>query len=186
MRGVPERPSGLAYHPAVLSEEQERTLLEVFQSMEFDPVVMHDRAAKRTVRHFGVGYQYGSGALTETDPLPTELEDLRDRCAALAAVPAGRLAEALITRYPPDAGIGWHRDAPTFGPTVVGVSLLSACTMRFQRRVRGERRVFELELEPRSAYVLGGSVRAVWQHSIPPVDRLRYSVTFRSIRHGLT
>jgi alkylated DNA repair dioxygenase AlkB len=107
------------------------------------------------------------------------------RCAALAAVPADRLAEALITRYPPAAGIGWHRDAPAFGPTVVGVSLLSACTMRFQRRVRGERRVFELELEPRSVYVLGGSVRAVWQHSIPAVERLRYSVTFRSVRSGV-
>jgi alkylated DNA repair dioxygenase AlkB len=185
MRGVLERPTGLAYHPAVLSEGQERALLDLCQAMEFEPVVIHGQAAKRTVRHFGVGYQYGSGVLTETDPLPSDLADLRDRCAALAAVPTDRLAEALITRYPPGAGIGWHRDAPAFGPTVVGVSLLSACTMRFQRRVRGERRVFELELEPRSVYVLGGSVRAVWQHSIPPVEDPRYSVTFRSVRSAV-
>ena len=27
-----------------------------------------------------------------------------------------------------------------------------------------------------------GVAREIWQHSIPPVDMLRYSVTFRSLR----
>ena len=54
--------------------------------------------------------------------------------------------------------------------------------MRFQRRVRDQRRVYEAELAPRSAYLLAGRARSVWQHSIPPVPALRYSVTFRTLR----
>jgi len=34
----------------------------------------------------------------------------------------------------------------------------------------------------RSAYLLRGPVRRDWEHSIPPLDQLRYSVTFRSVR----
>jgi alkylated DNA repair dioxygenase AlkB len=39
-----------------------------------------------------------------------------------------------------------------------------------------------LTVEPRSAYLLHGSSRTEWEHSIPGVDALRYSVTFRSLR----
>jgi alkylated DNA repair dioxygenase AlkB len=44
----------------------------------------------------------------------------------------GELVDPLVTRYPPGAGIGWHRDAPQFGE-VGGISLLTACRMRFRR-----------------------------------------------------
>ena len=70
-----------------------------------------------------------------------------------------------------------------FGAKIVGVSLASACRMRFQRRAGEERRVFELELAPRSAYVLGGAARSAWQHSIPATKELRYSITFRTLRN---
>jgi DNA oxidative demethylase len=69
-----------------------------------------------------------------------------------------------------------------FGSRVIGVSLLSACRMRFQRRSRDRRLVYALDLEPRSGYVLSGSARWAWQHSIPATKALRYSVTFRSLR----
>jgi alkylated DNA repair protein (DNA oxidative demethylase) len=95
------------------------------------------------VRHFGFDYAYESWRLTPTDPLPEWPWDLRDRCADLAELPPDELAQTLITRYPPGATISWHRDAPTFGPIVVGVSLGSACVMRFQRRVGDERRVYD-------------------------------------------
>ncbi len=184
MRGVPERPAGLVYHPGLLDEAQEQALVAAVERYDFQQVVMHGQPARRTVRHFGFGYEYDSARAVPGDPLPPELLELRERCAALSGVPAEGLAEALVTRYPPGATIGWHRDAPIFGPVVVGVSLLSESTMRFQRRVGGERRVFELSLAPRSGYVLAGAARASWQHSIPPVQLLRYSVTFRSLRHG--
>jgi alkylated DNA repair dioxygenase AlkB len=39
-----------------------------------------------------------------------------------------------------------------------------------------------LTLEPRSAYLMRGPVRIEWEHSIPAVDALRYSITFRTLR----
>ncbi len=182
MRGVPETPAGLRHEPDLLTGAEEAALLAAVAAYDYGAVVMHGRAALRTVRHFGVGYEYEPARVVPGDPLPPELLDLRERCAATAGVEPERLVEALVTRYPPGAGIGWHRDAPMFGSTVVGVSLLSPCVMRFQRRVGEERRVFELDLAPRSCYVLGGAARATWQHSIPAVPALRYSVTFRSLR----
>ncbi|MEA2805569.1 MAG: hypothetical protein QOE49_5664, partial [Rhodospirillaceae bacterium] len=37
-----------------------------------------------------------------------------------------------------------------------------------------------IELMPRSAYVLRGPSRRDWEHSIPPLGELRFSVTFRN------
>jgi len=43
-----------------------------------------------------------------------------------------------------------------FGSRIVGVSLLAPCRMRFQRTVGGVRSVADIELAPRSAYLLSG------------------------------
>jgi alkylated DNA repair dioxygenase AlkB len=97
----------------------------------------------------------------------------------------GTLTEALVTEYVPGAVIGWHRDAPTFGPVVVGFSLGAACRMRFRRGHGSESGTVErasIVLAPRSAYVMAGVARSEWQHSIPAVDALRYSLTFRTMR----
>jgi alkylated DNA repair dioxygenase AlkB len=90
------------------------------------------------------------------------------------------LSEVLLTEYPPGAPIGWHRDAPGFG-IIVGISLLSACRMRFRRGAAPGTERLSVPLEPRSAYVLSGPARSEWQHSIPEVDTLRYSITFRTL-----
>jgi alkylated DNA repair protein (DNA oxidative demethylase) len=182
MRGVPERPEGLVYRAELLSQDEERAVLTLVESLDMQTVEMHGQTARRTVRHFDLAYGYESWRLAPAPPLPRTLEPLRERCAEFAGVQPDALAQTLVTRYPPGATIGWHRDAPVFGPVVIGVSLLSACLMRFQRRVGGERRVYEVELAPRSAYVLSGSARSAWQHSIPPVPALRYSITFRTLR----
>ena len=179
---VRERPEGLEYRPDFVSALEERALLDFCDTLEFREVVMHGQPARRTTRHYGYDYAYETREVTPTEPLPTELEWLRDRSAELARVERDELAEGLVTRYPPGAGIGWHRDAPMFGAKVVGISLGAGCRMRFQRSAAGVRRVFDLELEPRSAYVLGGAARSAWQHSIPAVKELRYSVTFRMLR----
>ena len=178
---VTERPEGLVYRPDFVNEEEERALVADFETWDFEEVRMHGQAARRTVVHFGYRYGYESWQLVPTDPLPTTAEWLRDRAAALAGIEPAEVAETLVTRYPPGAGIGWHRDSPRFGPKVVGISLLSPCPLRFQRRWPDERRVFALDLEPRSAYVLAGAARWSWQHSIPMTTALRYSVTFRTL-----
>jgi len=143
---------------------------------------MRGQTARRTVRHFGLRYDYDSGQTEPTDPLPGELEWLRDRCAGLVEREPADLAQILITRYPEGAGIGWHRDAPMFGSKIAGVSLAAPCRMRFQRTTGGERQTAAIELAPRSAYVLSGKARWSWQHSIPATKALRYSITFRTLK----
>ena len=96
---------------------------------------------------------------------------------------AEELADLLVARYPSGAGIGWHRDVPAFGD-VSGISLLTACRMRFRCGRPRAWQTAELTLEPRSAYVLSGPARTQWQHHIPPVTQERWSVTFRTLRHA--
>ena len=183
MRGTIERPEGLVYEEEFVAEAEERDLLRFLDRLDFHEVVMRGQTARRTVRHYGFDYGYESWQLTPTDPLPEELSELRARAAVLVAVGPDELAEVLVSRYPPGAGIGWHRDAPMFGPAIVGVSLGAPAPLRFQHGKGGERRVFELEVAPRSAYVLAGAARSAWQHSIPATKALRYSITFRTLRN---
>ena len=178
-----ERPEGLVYRPDLVTADEERDLIELLDRTEFHEVTMRGQTARRTTRHYGLRYDYETWDVTPTEALPNELSWLRDRAAGLIEQAPEALVETLLSRYPPGATIGWHRDAPMFGAKVVGVSLLAPCRMRFQRSLKGERRVFDLDLERRSAYVLGGAARSAWQHSIPPVKALRYSITFRTLKH---
>ena len=179
-------PEGLTYVEEFVTADEERDLLAFLDAVDFRTLEMRGQTARRTVRHYGLDYDYESGELVPADPLPAPLHFLRDRCAALIERDPQDLVQVLVSRYPPGAGIGWHRDAPMFGSKVAGVSLLSACRMRFQRTVGGERQTDAVELAPRSAYVLAGKARWSWQHSIPAAKALRYSVTFRTLRRVTT
>jgi DNA oxidative demethylase len=178
-----EEPEGLVYRPELVSVDEEAGLLEVIEALRFDAVVLHGRAARRTARHFGLGYDYGARTPQPGEPIPDWLLPVRVRAAALAGRPPDELVEILVQRYPPGATIGWHRDAPAFG-TVVGVSLLGASRLRFQRGTGADRRTWEVLLERRSGYVLAGKARTSWEHSIPAVKELRYSISFRTLRRS--
>ena len=175
---------GLAYQQNFVTPEQERELLELIAPLDFREIEMRGQTAKRTVRHYGLGYDYDRAELVLVEPLPEGLEWLRERAAVLIEREPADLAQVLVSRYPEGAGIGWHRDAPMFGSRIVGVSLAAPARMRFQRKVKGEREVAAIELAPRSAYVLAGKARWSWQHSIPPAKALRYSVTFRTLKRA--
>jgi len=181
-RAAQERPEGLIYLPGFLSEEEERGLLEHARSAAYAEIRMRGQVARRRTAHFGWLYGYESWQVEPGPAIPDFLLPLRARCAELMGEAPERLVEALLSEYMPGATIGWHRDAPMFGPSVVGVSLGSACRMRFQRGLGEERRTYEVELAPGSAYVLSGAARSQWQHSIPAVKEPRYSITFRTLR----
>ena len=177
----PVWPPGFVYHPRIVGETEEVALVEGIRDLAFGEVRMRGVAARRRTAHFGWLYGYESWRIEPGPPIPPFLLPLRERAAALAAVDAERFVEVLVTEYTPGAGIGWHRDAPMFGE-VVGVSLLGACRLRFRRGKDGTAETRAVELAPRSAYVLDGEARTLWQHSIPPARTLRYSVTFRTLR----
>jgi alkylated DNA repair protein (DNA oxidative demethylase) len=127
-------------------------------------------------------YGYEPWAITPGEPIPDWLLPLRERAATLKQDKAEAIREILLSQYPPGAGIGWHRDAPMFGSKVGGLSLLGPCRLRFQRQRQAARDVSECQLEPRSAYLLSGEARLMWQHAIPHTKVLRYSISFRSLK----
>jgi len=180
-RSPSEEPEGLVLRPELLTADEERRLVEHLSELRFDPIVMHGREARRTGRHYGLGYDYESRTPQPGEAIPDWIVPVRARAADLASVRPEELVEVLVQRYPAGATIGWHRDAPAFG-TVVGVSLAGAARLRFQRGTGERRRVWEVLLEPRSGYVLGGEARRSWEHSIPATKELRYSITFRTLR----
>ena len=178
-----EEPDGIVLRPEVITREEESGLLERFATLRWDPIVIRGQAARRTARHFGLGYDYESRTPRPGEPIPHWIEPVRRAAAELGGVAPAELVEVLAQRYPAGSTLGWHRDAPAFG-IVVGISLLGRSRLRFQRGRRERRRVWEVDLEPRSGYVLAGEARWSWEHSIPPAKELRYSITFRTLKRA--
>lgn len=176
-------PQGLRHAEAFLQPEEESALVSRFAGLDFHEVRMRGVVARRRVVQYGWKYSFETFRMTEGPALPDFLIPVRDRAALFANLPPAQLSEALLTEYSPGATIGWHRDAPGFG-VVVGISLGARCRFRFRRGKTGEWDTFELPLNPRSIYVLEGEARSDWQHSIPAVKALRYSITFRTLRRA--
>jgi alkylated DNA repair dioxygenase AlkB len=174
-------PEGLVYREGVISDDEEARLLRHIRELPFRDFQFQGFLGKRRVISFGWRYDFDDRTLRRAQEIPEFLHPARDAAAALAGLTPDTLPHALVTEYAVGAGIGWHRDKSEF-QDVIGISLASACPFRLRRK-RGERweRV-TLELEPRSAYLLRGPSRTEWEHSIAPVDTLRYSITFRSLR----
>jgi len=184
-------PAGFRYQPELIGSADECALLTQVRALPFREFEFHGYLGKRKVVSFGWQYDYSGRELRQADDIPEFLIALRKHAALFANLAPEELHQVLVTEYGPGAGIGWHRDKPVFGE-VVGISLLTPCLLRFRHQVGeklkpgGQRsRQWErknVTVERRSAYLLTGPARIVWQHSIPPVDALRYSITFRNVR----
>jgi alkylated DNA repair dioxygenase AlkB len=174
-------PVGFRYAPDLIDADEEARLVAAFTDLPFREFEFHGFLGKRRVVSFGSRYDYNGGGLQEAAPIPTLLLPLRERAAAFAGLETDRLRTALVTEYRPGTTIGWHRDRPQYGD-VIGVSLLSPCTFGMRRRNGTSWDRASARLEPRSVYLMHGPSRDVWEHSIPAVDELRYSVTFRELR----
>jgi alkylated DNA repair protein (DNA oxidative demethylase) len=177
-------PEGFLLREAFLEPDDERALVERVRSLEFHEVRMRGVTARRRVVQYGWRYSFESFKVSEGPPLPDFLIPVRNRAAAFRGLPPEDLSEALITEYAPGATIGWHRDAAPFD-VVLGISLLSSCRFRFRRGRTGSWETAEALLMPGSIYALTGAARKEWQHSIPAVGELRYSITFRTMRSRL-
>ncbi len=172
--------AGLDYRADLISQAEERELLERLEQQELAPFRFHGWLGKRRTTSFGWRYDFDDASFTPTQPIPDWLTPLRDRAASFARLAPDDLAHVLVGRYDPGAGIGWHRDRPQFD-RVVGVSLGSPAVLRFRRRTGSGFERASLPVEPRSAYLLCGEARGEWEHSIVPGESLRFSITFRSL-----
>jgi len=176
---APDLPKGFVYRDDMLTKAEEAHLVGQFAKLPFKPFEFHGYLGNRRVVSFGWRYDYSGKALRESLPIPEFLFPLRQKAAAFAGIDADSLQQALVTEYAAGAGIGWHKDKPMF-QDVIAFSFLSACTLRLRRKIGGAWERKSLTANPRSAYMLRGVARSQWEHSIPPLDTLRYSVTFRN------
>ncbi len=174
-------PAGFRYRPGFVSPDEEQALVAEIAELPFKEFEFQGFLGKRRVVSFGWQYVFDGSGLRKANDMPHFLLPLRKRAAAFADMEAEQLQHVLLTEYRPGAAIGWHKDRSVFGQTV-GISLLSPCRFRFRRASGGKWERRALIAEPRSAYLLSGSSRSEWEHSIPAVDALRYSITFRNLR----
>jgi alkylated DNA repair dioxygenase AlkB len=181
-------PHGFEYRDDFIAIHEEQLLADEISRVEFALFEMRGVVARRRVAFFGRSYE--NGGERPSPPLPHFLLPLRDRLAVWANVDPQAFAMALINEYPPGAPIGWHRDAPQYD-IVAGVSLLSPCRMKFRPyvsptargRTQGRRSAtHDVMLERRSAYLMTAEARSAYEHHIPAVSALRYSITFRTLR----
>jgi len=177
----PAMPNGFRYAPDLISAAEEARLVEAFADLPFKEFEFHGFLGKRRVVSFGHRYDFNGGGLKAAEPMPQFLLPLRERAAAFAGLDPEDLQHALITEYRPGTSIGWHRDRPNY-EDIIGISLLSPCTFRLRKKRGTSWQRASMRLDRRSVYLMRGPSRNDWEHSIPAVDELRYSVTFRSLR----
>jgi alkylated DNA repair dioxygenase AlkB len=179
MRDLFDEPpiAGLTYCPEFISAREERALIDRLDSLDLSPFRFQGWLGNRKTKSFGWRYDFEDASFTRTEAVPDWLAPLRDRAAKLAGED---ISHALVARYDPGAGIGWHKDRDVF-EHVVGISLHTPAVLRFRQRTASGFHRFSLEVEPRSAYRLSGEARWQWEHRIVPGDELRFSITFRTL-----
>lgn len=173
---------GLVVVEDVVEPAQERTLERLVDEAPLTPFQFGPWEGKRLTANYGSAFDYQRARPVPAPSMPDWLDGLCSVVAPRLGRDPKQFVQALLTRYDPGAGIGWHRDRPQYGE-VVGVSLSAPAVLRLRRRLPGgsfERR--RIELPRRSAYLLSGAVRSEWEHSIAPMELVRRSVTFRTMR----
>ena len=180
-------PAGLRYAPDFISAADEQELIAGIAALPLQPFQFGAFEGRRRVKSFGFRYDYSLQKLQPSEPIPESLERTARAVERFGKLPPGSVRQVLCTEYDVGVGIGWHRDRPHFDK-VFGISLGSACRFRFRRRQGnkegGKWERFALQAEPRSIYLMDGEARQDWEHSIPPVEQQRYSITFRTMRTG--
>jgi len=172
--------AGLAVREDLITAAEEQSLIERLHALDLAPFRFQGWLGNRKTMSLGWRYDFDDASFLPTEPIPDWLEPVRARAAAFAGIDPGDFVHALLARYDPGAGIGWHKDRDVF-EQVVGVSLNTPATLRFRQRTATGFRRTELAVEPRSAYLLSGEVRWDWEHRITPGDQLRFSITFRAL-----
>jgi alkylated DNA repair dioxygenase AlkB len=172
---------GLRIRDELVDAAEEAELIAHIATLHLTPFPFQGFTGKRLTTNFGLAFDFETSRVIHAEPIPGWLDTLRRRAADFAEIPGEELVQALLIRYDPGAGIGWHRDRPQFDQ-VVGISLGAPATLAFRQRTSTGFRRVKLPLAPRSAYHLAGEARVAWEHGISAHDALRFSITFRSLR----
>lgn len=153
--------NGLQYIPNFLTLEEEKNYLQLIDSQKWITDL------RRRVQHYGFKYDYKIRRVDYTmrlGSLPDWLTPLSIRLfqeAYFDKMPD----QVIINEYEPGQGITSHIDCePCFEDTIVSISLGSNCVMDFTHQFTHEK--VPILLEKRSAVILKGESRHIWQHGI--------------------
>lgn len=181
---APILPGGFSYIPDVISVEEEAALLEVISKVALHSFEFRGYTANRRVASFGYDYSFDKRTIQKGEPIPEVFSSLIHKVAEHLGIDESLFRELLVTEYPRGAVINWHRDAPPF-ELVAGVSLAADCIFKlrpYDKSSRGRGSIISLPVARRSLYIMAGSSRSNWEHSIAPVKEVRYSITLRTLR----
>lgn len=173
--------AGLRYTDNLIDAAVEQDLIRRIAALPLQRFQFGAFEGNRRVASFGYRYDYALQRLTAAEPIPDWLLPIARQVEAWAGLPETSVRQVLCTEYDIGVGIGWHRDKPHFDK-VLGLSLGSPCHFRFRRRRGDKWERHTLEALPRSLYMMDGEARLQWEHSIPPVEARRYSITFRTMK----
>lgn len=172
--------AGLRYQENIIDEAEEQALIDRLLAANLSPFRFHGWLGNRKTQSFGWRYDFEDSSFAAAQPIPGWLEPLRERAANFAGLAPSDFVHVLLARYDPGAGIGWHRDRDLFDK-IAGISLGAFARLRFRQLTGAGFRRASLEVAPRSAYFLEKEARHEWEHSIPPGQSARFSVTFRTL-----
>jgi alkylated DNA repair dioxygenase AlkB len=173
-------PEGFQYKEDVLNCEDDARLVKELAALPLKEFKFRGFEGKRRVISFGWHYSFNDHKLSRAEPIPAFLLDIYNKARTAAGFGLANIDQALVTEYAPGAGIGWHKDRPVF-KQVMGISLASPCVLRLRKRVAHKWQRVSVNATPGSAYFFEGPARWEWEHSIPAVEKLRYSITFRNL-----
>lgn len=176
-------PVGLRYADDFIERAAEQELIGRIAALPLQRFQFGAFEGNRRVASFGYRYDYTLQRLAEAEPIPDWVRPVAQQVEAWAGLLEGSVRQVLCTEYEAGVGIGWHRDKPHFDK-VLGLSLGSPCKFRFRRRKDETWERHTLEALPRSLYMMDGEARSGWEHSIPPVEARRYSITFRTMKRA--
>ncbi len=190
-------PDGFGYQSDFLNVENRNSLFETLWNAPIwkqEPVRMFGKWVLQPrltayVADPACTYSY-AGAVQTPLPWTDELARLRDQVAAQVSQHLGQTVSfnaVLLNGYRGGAdGMGWHRDnEPELGPQPVIASVSLGALRRFSVRTYGEKKRWDIGLEPGSLLWMHGDSQQHYEHAVPktanPVGP-RINLTFRHVR----
>ena len=178
-------PQGFHYRENFITEADERVLLDAIGDVAFSDFEMRGVVARRRVAFFGQSYDRVTAGPLPAFSVAAARHDCavgRRRCRSVCDGAhqrvSARLAHRLASRRAAVRHRRRHLAAVGMSDEVPSVPVSASPALRSPRRSA----THEIVLARRSAYLMTQESRTAYEHHIPPVAELRYSVTFRTLR----
>jgi|Transcript_17709 alkylated DNA repair dioxygenase AlkB len=143
----------------------------------------------RRVAQFGFLYDYESGVVDTSQPDVPRIPQIVQKLLLNPEISATSqsFTQCIINWYEAETVIPWHTDHEDFGPIILVYTFLEERPLNLRLRQGGENEKKVVEtytacLRHCSRYILSGSSREDWEHSVPSGLARRISITFRSHR----